>query len=247
MLQIYNTLTKEKAPFQPIEAGKIKMYVCGMTVYDYCHIGHARVMVSFDLITRYLRSRGWEVEYVRNITDVDDKIINRAAENGEAAIELSERMIAAMHEDEAKLNVLRPSQEPKATAHIDSIQELIQTLIDKGFAYPADNGDVYYRVEKFATYGQLTNKNVDELRAGARIEVNDAKESPLDFVLWKGAKEGEVSWESPWGAGRPGWHIECSAMSKCCLGDTFDIHGGGRIYRSRTMRMKLPSLKRQTV
>lgn len=227
MLQIYNTLTKEKAPFQPIEAGKIKMYVCGMTVYDYCHIGHARVMVSFDLITRYLRSRGWEVEYVRNITDVDDKIINRAAENGEPAIDLSERMIAAMHEDEAKLNVLRPSQEPKATAHIDSIQELIRTLIDKGFAYACDNGDVYYRVEKFATYGQLTNKNVDELRAGARIEVNDAKESPLDFVLWKGAKEGEVSWESPWGAGRPGWHIECSAMSKCCLGDTFDIHGGG--------------------
>lgn len=227
MLQIYNTLTKEKAPFQPIEAGKIKMYVCGMTVYDYCHIGHARVMVSFDLITRYLRSRGWDVEYVRNITDVDDKIINRAADNGEAAIELSERMISAMHEDEAKLNVLRPSQEPKATAHIDSIQELIRTLIEKGFAYPAGNGDVYYRVEKFATYGQLTNKNVDELRAGARIEVNDAKESPLDFVLWKGAKEGEVSWESPWGAGRPGWHIECSAMSKCCLGDTFDIHGGG--------------------
>lgn len=203
------------------------MYVCGMTVYDYCHIGHARVMVSFDLITRYLRSRGWDVEYVRNITDVDDKIINRAADNGEAAIELSERMISAMHEDEAKLNVLRPSQEPKATAHIDSIQELIRTLIEKGFAYPAGNGDVYYRVEKFATYGQLTNKNVDELRAGARIEVNDAKESPLDFVLWKGAKEGEVSWESPWGAGRPGWHIECSAMSKCCLGDTFDIHGGG--------------------
>ncbi|WP_261841089.1 cysteine--tRNA ligase [Aliamphritea ceti] len=227
MLQIYNTLTKEKAPFQPIEAGKIKMYVCGMTVYDYCHIGHARVMVSFDLITRYLRSRGWDVEYVRNITDVDDKIINRAADNGEAAIELSERMISAMHEDEAKLNVLRPSQEPKATAHIDSIQELIRTLIEKGFAYPAGNGDVYYRVEKFATYGQLTNKNVDELRSGARIEVNDAKESPLDFVLWKGAKEGEVSWESPWGAGRPGWHIECSAMSKCCLGDTFDIHGGG--------------------
>ena len=227
MLQIYNTLTKEKAPFQPIEAGKIKMYVCGMTVYDYCHIGHARVMVSFDLITRYLRSRGWEVEYVRNITDVDDKIINRAAENGEQAIDLSERMIVAMHEDEAKLNVLRPNQEPKATAHIDSIQELIQTLIDKGFAYAAGNGDVYYRVEKFSTYGQLTNKNVDELRAGARIEVNDAKESPLDFVLWKGAKEGEVSWESPWGAGRPGWHIECSAMSKCCLGDTFDIHGGG--------------------
>ena len=227
MLQIYNTLTKEKAPFQPIEAGKIKMYVCGMTVYDYCHIGHARVMVSFDLITRYLRSRGWDVEYVRNITDVDDKIIKRAAENAEQPGDLTNRMVDAMHEDEAKLNVLCPDQEPRATAFIDEILAMIETLIEKGYAYASDNGDVYYRVEKFATYGRLTNKNVDELRVGARIEVNDAKESPLDFVLWKGAKAGEVSWQSPWGAGRPGWHIECSAMAKCCLGDTFDIHGGG--------------------
>ncbi|MCP4595864.1 cysteine--tRNA ligase [Neptuniibacter sp.] len=227
MLQIYNTLTKEKAPFKPLQEGKIKMYVCGVTVYDYCHIGHARVMVAFDVITRYMRSQGWDVDYVRNITDVDDKIIKRAAENGEEPNQLTERMISAMHEDEAKLAVLRPTQEPRATAHIGDIINLVQTLIDKGFAYAADNGDVYYRVEKFAEYGKLTNKNVDELRSGARVEVGEAKESPLDFVLWKGAKEGEVSWDSPWGKGRPGWHIECSAMSKCCLGDTFDIHGGG--------------------
>ncbi|WP_372831986.1 cysteine--tRNA ligase [Pontibacterium sp.] len=227
MLQIYNTLTKDKAPFVPLEEGKIKMYVCGITVYDLCHIGHARVMVSFDVITRYLRSRGWDVEYVRNITDVDDKIIRRAGENGEAVDQLTERMIAAMHEDEDRLSVLRPDQEPRATGHIDDIVEMVSTLIEKGFAYAASNGDVYYRVEKFATYGRLTNKNVDELRSGARVDVEDAKESPLDFVLWKAAKEGEVSWASPWGPGRPGWHIECSAMSKCCLGNTFDIHGGG--------------------
>lgn len=227
MLQIYNTLTKEKAPFVPLEEGKIKMYVCGITVYDLCHIGHARVMVSFDVITRYLRSRGWDVEYVRNITDVDDKIIRRAGENGESVDQLTERMIAAMHEDEDRLSVLRPDQEPRATGHIDDIVEMVSTLIEKGFAYAASNGDVYYRVEKFATYGRLTNKNVDELRSGARVDVEDAKESPLDFVLWKAAKEGEVSWASPWGPGRPGWHIECSAMSKCCLGNTFDIHGGG--------------------
>ncbi len=227
MLQIYNTLTKSKAPFTPIEAGKIKMYVCGVTVYDYCHIGHARVMVAFDVITRYLRARGWDVNYVRNITDVDDKIIKRAAENGEAPSALTERMIAAMHEDEAALSVLRPDQEPRATGHMQDIIALVETLIDKGFAYAASNGDVYYRVEKFAEYGRLTNKNVDELRSGARIEVGEAKESPLDFVLWKAAKTGEISWDSPWGPGRPGWHIECSAMSKCCLGDTFDIHGGG--------------------
>ncbi len=227
MLQIYNTLSKEKAPFVPLEEGKIKMYVCGITVYDLCHIGHARVMVAFDVITRYMRSQGWDVEYVRNITDVDDKIIKRAAENGETPDSLTNRMIAAMHEDETKLSVLRPDQEPRATAHIDDIIELVATLIEKGFAYPAANGDVYYRVEKFADYGKLTNKNVDELRSGARVEVETAKESPLDFVLWKSAKEGEVSWESPWGNGRPGWHIECSAMSKCCLGATFDIHGGG--------------------
>ncbi len=227
MLQIYNTLTKAKAPLKPLEEGKIKMYVCGVTVYDYCHIGHARVMVAFDVITRYMRSQGWDVDYVRNITDVDDKIIKRAAENGEEPNQLTERMISAMHEDEAKLAVLRPTQEPRATAHIGDIINLVQTLIEKGFAYAADNGDVYYRVEKFSEYGKLTNKNVDELRSGARVEVGEAKESPLDFVLWKGAKEGEVSWDSPWGKGRPGWHIECSAMSKCCLGDTFDIHGGG--------------------
>lgn len=191
MLQIYNTLTKEKAPFVPLEEGKIKMYVCGITVYDLCHIGHARVMVSFDVITRYLRARGWDVEYVRNITDVDDKIIRRAGENGEAVDQLTERMIAAMHEDEDRLSVLRPDQEPRATGHIDDIVEMVSTLIEKGFAYAASNGDVYYRVEKFATYGRLTNKNVDELRSGARVDVEDAKESPLDFVLWKSAKEGE--------------------------------------------------------
>ncbi|MBA4502162.1 cysteine--tRNA ligase [Marinobacterium marinum] len=227
MLHIYNTLTNSKTIFTPIEPGKIRMYVCGVTVYDLCHIGHARVMVAFDVMTRYLRARGWDVDYVRNITDVDDKIIRRAAENNETVDQLTERMIAAMHEDEARLNVLRPDQEPKATAHIDDIVNMVQTLIDKGYAYAADNGDVYYRVEKFENYGRLTNKVLEDLRSGARVEVEEAKESPLDFVLWKSAKPGEVSWESPWGAGRPGWHIECSAMSKCCLGDTFDIHGGG--------------------
>ena len=227
MFQLYNTLSKSKQPFTPIQAGKIRMYVCGVTVYDFCHIGHARVMVSFDLITRYLRARGWDVEYVRNITDVDDKIIKRAAENGETPDQLTARMIAAMHEDETALSVLRPDQEPRATHHIDDILAMVQTLIDKGYAYAASNGDVYYRVEKFEGYGKLTNKVVEELKSGARVEVETAKESPLDFVLWKSAKAGEVSWESPWGPGRPGWHIECSAMSKCCLGETFDIHGGG--------------------
>ncbi|RVU31121.1 cysteine--tRNA ligase [Neptunomonas marina] len=227
MLQIYNTLSKQKEPFKPLIDGHINMYVCGITVYDYCHIGHARVMVCFDVITRYLRARGWNVKYVRNITDVDDKIIKRANENNESVDALTERMIAAMHEDEDALAVLRPDIEPRATGHIGDIIAMTQVLIDKGYAYAAENGDVYYRVEKFENYGRLTNKNVDELRSGARVEVTDAKESPLDFVLWKAAKEGEVSWESPWGAGRPGWHIECSAMSKCTLGDTFDIHGGG--------------------
>jgi len=227
MFQLYNTLSKSKQPFTPIEAGKIRMYVCGVTVYDLCHIGHARVMVSFDVITRYLRARGWDVEYVRNITDVDDKILKRAAENGETPDQLTQRMIAAMHEDEATLSVLRPDQEPRATHHIQDIIDMVQALIDKGFAYAASNGDVYYRVEKFESYGRLTNKVIEELRSGARVEVEAAKESPLDFVLWKAAKAGETSWDSPWGAGRPGWHIECSAMSKCCLGETFDIHGGG--------------------
>lgn len=227
MLQIYNTLTNSKTAFTPIEPGRIRMYVCGVTVYDYCHIGHARVMVAFDLITRYLRARGWDVTYVRNITDVDDKIIRRAAENNEPVDALTERMIAAMHEDEARLFVLRPDQEPRATAHIGDIIDMVSTLIDKGYAYAAANGDVYYRVEQFETYGRLTNKVLEDLRSGARVEVEEAKESPLDFVLWKAAKPGEVSWPSPWGDGRPGWHIECSAMSKCCLGETFDIHGGG--------------------
>ncbi|NQZ31071.1 MAG: cysteine--tRNA ligase [Oceanospirillaceae bacterium] len=227
MLQIYDTLTKKKAPFTPLKTGEISIYVCGMTVYDYCHIGHARVMVSFDVITRFLRSTGWKVDYVRNITDVDDKIIKRATENQESMPALTERMIEAMHEDEQKLFVLPPDQEPRATAHIQGIIDITQTLIDKGYAYPASNGDVYYRVAKFEGYGKLSNKNIDDLRAGARVAVNDAKENPIDFVLWKTAKEGEVSWDSPWGAGRPGWHIECSAMSKHCLGDNFDIHGGG--------------------
>lgn len=226
-LQIYNTLTRQKETFIPIEPGKVRMYVCGMTVYDYCHLGHARVLVAFDVITRYLRHSGFDVHYVRNITDVDDKIINRASENGESCDNLTERFIAAMHEDEARMGVISPTEEPRATAHMQQIIEMVSTLIDKGYAYAADNGDVYYRVNRFEGYGKLTNRNLEEMQAGARIEVNDSKENPFDFVLWKAAKEGEVSWGSPWGEGRPGWHIECSAMSKCCLGDTFDIHGGG--------------------
>ena len=226
-LQIYNTLTRQKEEFKPISPGKVRMYVCGMTVYDYCHLGHARVLVAFDVITRYLRSAGYDVQYVRNITDVDDKIINRAKENGEACEALTERFIAAMHEDEKALSVLPPSEEPRATAHMSHIIQMVETLIQKGFAYAASNGDVYYRVKQFADYGKLNNRNLEDMQAGARVEVNEVKETPFDFVLWKAAKEGEVSWDSPWGLGRPGWHIECSAMSKCCLGDTFDIHGGG--------------------
>ncbi|MDC8803723.1 cysteine--tRNA ligase [Halomonas pacifica] len=226
-MQIYNTLTRCKEAFTPIEPGRVRMYVCGMTVYDYCHLGHARVMVAFDVITRYLRHRGYDVTYVRNITDIDDKILRRAEENGESIGALTERMIAAMHEDEARLGVLRPDAEPRATAHIDDILAMIETLITKGYAYAADNGDVYYRVRRFEGYGKLNNRDLDEMRSGARIEVDEHKEDPLDFVLWKAAKPGEASWSSPWGEGRPGWHIECSAMSTCCLGETFDIHGGG--------------------
>ena len=226
-MHIYNTLTRRKEPFSPLVAGKVSMYVCGMTVYDYCHLGHARVMVAFDVITRYLRHRGYDVTYVRNITDIDDKILKRAEENGEPIDALTERMIAAMHEDEARLNVLPPSQEPRATGHIDDIIAMIETLIDKGFAYAAANGDVYYRVRKFTDYGKLNNRQLDDMRSGARVDVDVHKEDPLDFVLWKAAKPGEAHWHSPWGEGRPGWHIECSAMSTCCLGDTFDIHGGG--------------------
>ncbi len=226
-LQIYNTLTRRKEAFAPIEPGRVRMYVCGMTVYDYCHLGHARVMVAFDVITRYLRHRGYDVTYVRNVTDIDDKILRRADENGESISSLTERMIAAMHEDEARLAVLPPDQEPRATRHIDDILSMIETLIAKGYAYAADNGDVYYRVRRFEGYGKLNNRDLDEMRSGARVEVDEHKEDPLDFVLWKAAKPGEASWPSPWGEGRPGWHIECSAMSRCCLGDTFDIHGGG--------------------
>lgn len=226
-LKIYNTLTAQKEVFQPIEANKVKMYVCGMTVYDYCHIGHARVLVSFDVITRYLRHIGYDVTYIRNITDVDDKIFARAAENGEAYDVLTQRFIDAMHEDEAALSVISPDQEPRATAHIQDIINMIQRLIENDYAYAADNGDVYYAIDKFADYGKLSKRNTDELLAGARIDVEKHKRNPLDFVLWKAAKPGEASWESPWGDGRPGWHIECSAMSTCCLGDTFDIHGGG--------------------
>jgi cysteinyl-tRNA synthetase len=226
-MQIYNTLTRRKEPFTPLQQGKVSLYVCGMTVYDFCHLGHARVMVAFDVITRYLRYRGYDVTYVRNITDIDDKILKRAEENGETIASLTGRMIEAMHEDEAHLSVLPPDQEPRATDHVGEIIAMIETLIDKGFAYAAGNGDVYYRVRRFEGYGKLNNRDLDEMRSGARVEVDEHKEDPLDFVLWKAAKPGEASWPSPWGAGRPGWHIECSAMSTCCLGETFDIHGGG--------------------
>ena len=226
-LSIYNTLSKSKDAFTPLVGNQVRMYVCGMTVYDFCHIGHARVMVAFDVVTRWLRHRGYDVTYVRNITDIDDKIIRRAQENGEPFEALVERMIAAMHEDEARLSVLRPDIEPRATQHIDGMFSMIQTLIDKDYAYAPGNGDVYYRVGKFAGYGKLSRRRIEDLKIGARIEVDEAKEDPLDFVLWKAAKPGEPSWESPWGKGRPGWHIECSVMSTCCLGETFDIHGGG--------------------
>ena len=226
-LKIFNTLTRQKEEFKPLVPGKVGMYVCGMTVYDFCHLGHARVMVAFDVIARYLRHRGYDVNYIRNITDIDDKIIKRANENGEAFDALTERFIAEMHKDSEMLGIEKPDAEPKATAHIGGIIKLVETLIEKGFAYAADNGDVYYRVRKFEGYGKLSGKVLDELEAGARVEVGDVKEDPLDFVLWKSAKPEEPHWDSPWGIGRPGWHIECSAMSTCCLGDTFDIHGGG--------------------
>ena len=227
MLTIFNTETRQKENFKPLQDGHIKMYVCGMTVYDYCHIGHARVLVSFDVITRYLRSRGYNVEYVRNITDIDDKIIKRANENGESIEALTARYIVAMDEDAAALGVIKPNQEPKATEFVPEIITMVQKLVDNGFAYPAANGDVYYQVNKFASYGRLSHKNLEDLQAGARVEVDEIKKNPMDFVLWKAAKANEPSWLSPWGNGRPGWHIECSAMSTCCLGNHFDIHGGG--------------------
>ncbi len=227
MLNIYNTLTQRKEPFKPLKEGHVSMYVCGMTVYDYCHIGHARVMVAFDVITRYLRHRGYQVTYVRNITDVDDKIFNRANENGEHFTQLTERFIDAMHKDERALGVMPPDQEPRATQHIGEIIAMIEMLLEKGYAYAAANGDVYYDIAKFADYGKLNRRDPEQMMAGARVEVDVHKRNPMDFVLWKAAKPGEAAWESPWGAGRPGWHIECSAMSTQCLGHTFDIHGGG--------------------
>ena len=228
MLRIYNSLTKQKAEFKPIEPGKVRMYVCGMTVYDLCHLGHARVLVVFDMVVRYLRSRGYQVTYIRNITDIDDKIIKRANENDEDIHTLTDRYIKAMHEDASALSVQPPDQEPRATSSMSDILDMIQRLIDNGFAYQADNGDVYYSVSRFANYGQLSGKKLDELRAGERIAVDEHKKDPMDFVLWKAAKPDEPSWDSPWGKGRPGWHIECSAMSTCCLGNHFDIHGGGQ-------------------
>jgi len=227
MLQIYNTLKNQKERFVPIEPGKVKMYVCGMTVYDYCHVGHARVLVVFDVIARYLRESGYELTYVRNITDIDDKIIARANENDEAIEALTSRFIDAMREDAAALGVLPPDLEPCATTSMDQIVKMIETLVEKGYAYASENGDVYYDVSRFERYGQLSGKRIEDLRAGERVGVNSAKDDPLDFVLWKSAKPDEPSWESPWGNGRPGWHIECSAMSTDCLGNHFDIHGGG--------------------
>ena len=228
MLKIHNTLKREKQLFVPIEANKVRMYVCGMTVYDYCHLGHARVMVVFDMVYRWLKTSGYDVTYVRNITDIDDKIIKRAAENGETIQQLTERFIGYMHEDADALGVLRPDHEPRATDYVPQMLDLIGKLETSGLAYQASDGDVNYAVRKFPGYGKLSGKSLDDLRAGERVEVDSAKQDPLDFVLWKHAKPGEPAWQSPWGAGRPGWHIECSAMSSKLLGQHFDIHGGGQ-------------------
>jgi cysteinyl-tRNA synthetase len=228
MLRIYNTLARDKQPFVPLEPGRVRMYVCGMTVYDYCHLGHARVMVVFDLVTRWLRASGYAVTYVRNITDIDDKIIRRAAENGESIGTLTQRFIDAMDEDATALGVIKPDHEPRATEYVPQMQAIIDRLERSRLAYVASDGDVNYSVRDFAGYGKLSGKSLEDLRAGERVEVNSGKRDPLDFVLWKRSKEGEPFWESAWGRGRPGWHIECSAMSAALLGETFDIHGGGQ-------------------
>ena len=227
MLNLFNTLTRRTEPFVPIEPGQVRLYVCGMTVYDRCHLGHGRMLVNFDVLYRWLRASGYAVTYVRNITDIDDKIIGRAAQNGESIQSLTERMILAMHEDLARLQVLPPTHEPRATEHVPGMIRLIETLIQKGLAYPGQNGDVYYSVRDFPDYGKLSGKSLEDLRAGERVARDEFKRDPLDFVLWKSAKPGEPRWPSPWGEGRPGWHIECSVMSECFLGAHFDIHGGG--------------------
>ncbi|HHB1565688.1 MULTISPECIES: cysteine--tRNA ligase [Vibrio] len=227
MLKIYNSLTRQKEEFKPITAGKVGMYVCGVTIYDLCHIGHGRTFVSFDVVSRYLRYLGYDLTFVRNITDIDDKIIKRAAENQESCDSLTERLIQEMYTDFDALNILRPDVEPRATAYIEEIIALVEQLIDRGFAYVADNGDVMFEVSKFKEYGRLSKQDLTQLQAGARVDIETAKRSPLDFVLWKMSKPGEPTWQSPWGPGRPGWHIECSAMNSSILGNHFDIHGGG--------------------
>lgn len=227
MLMIHDSLTKQKKEFKPIVPGEVRMYVCGMTVYDLCHIGHGRIFVVFDMVSRYLRYRNYKVTYVRNITDIDDKIIKRANDNDETIDDVTSRNIKAMFEDEATLGVLKPDIVPRATEHVDDIIQMIETLIEKKYAYVAEDGDVYFSVETFPTYGQLAHQDLETLQAGHRVDVLESKKNPLDFALWKIAKPGEPSWESPWGAGRPGWHIECSAMTAKTLSETIDIHGGG--------------------
>ncbi|WP_394203998.1 cysteine--tRNA ligase [Shewanella waksmanii] len=227
MLKIYNSLTRQKEEFKPLVPGKVGMYVCGVTIYDLCHIGHGRTFVSFDMIVRYLRYRGYEVNFQRNITDVDDKIIKRAAENNETCEALTERLIGEMHADFDALNMKRPDFEPRATLHIAEIIEMVELLLARGHAYVAADGDVLFSVSSFPEYGQLSGQNLEQLQAGARVEVDENKRDPMDFVLWKMSKPGEPTWDSPWGPGRPGWHIECSAMNSKHLGKHFDIHGGG--------------------
>jgi cysteinyl-tRNA synthetase len=227
MIRIHNSLSGQKQELKPITPGALRMYVCGLTVYDYVHVGHARMLLVFDVISRYLRYCGYRLTFVRNITDIDDKIIRRAAENGEPIAALTRRFIDAMHEDAERLGLARPDHEPRATEYLPQIIEMVSQLIARGYAYLAANGDVMYSVARFAGYGKLSGKRLADLRAGARVEVDEAKRDPLDFVLWKHAKPGEPAWDSPWGKGRPGWHIECSAMSTALLGTHFDLHGGG--------------------
>ncbi len=228
MLRIHNTLTRGKQPFVPISPPKVAMYVCGMTVYDYCHLGHARVMVVFDMAVRWLRATGFDVTYVRNITDIDDKIIQRALQNNEPIASLTERFIVAMDEDAAALGVMKPDYEPRATQHVEGMLAMIGKLVERGMAYAVPGGDVYFSVRDFPGYGKLSGKSLEDLRAGERVEIDSHKRDPLDFVLWKAAKPGEPAWDSPWGKGRPGWHVECSVMSEHHLGSHFDIHGGGQ-------------------